>query len=635
MVTLKRFHGLACCLFVLSAAAAAVAAPPPDMPDHAGVTVENYPDADAVVLQHDMFWTIDADGSVTLRDHQWIKMLSSRAIRRIADPRIRFREGRDTVDITIARTHTPDGKTVDAPEYARNLVSPRGAADMPAFADLREWVVSLSGVQEGAVYELEYVKKTVAGADQWVWADIRLADDDPVIECHVRVALPADTSFAYEVSGVSEQGTRSKDGNTAIHEWTFRDLPACPNERSSPNWQRRCPRLRFTTAPDVTAWGGELLDRIADAADADDTIVALTKDAVDEQPDDEARIRAVCDKIKETVNTVGGLDGWSGRHPRKAADVLASRYASNTEAATLCVAMLKSAGFDAAPAVTVDARSTSESAAVDDDARDFLAAVVFPAKRVFVHPTQGIVQDNGDATQMRVLTRNTQRGVRFDPLVQRAAVQAGVNANLNLKLEDDGALTGRISVELSGSFADPDRLRTEDEKKRAVSSVASDLIEGLKVDNVSVSEFAPGAFKATATVEGKDIVAAHGPLRTLTLAEPSPALERLHFPFDAEPRRTPLDLHEPTLENVNITIDFPKTWVIDIKPTNLNRVPPLAAGPMRVEQFVTIKDQRITIQRTIKLPGELSANDYAMMRDAFNTLRAAGWRQFVFRPKKK
>src|SRR5262249_28850980 len=112
--------------------------------------------ADAVIEKWDQRWTLKDDGAIEYHEIKQVRLNNDRAFGEFADPRITFNKDTDRVDVKVARVKQADGKYVEVPPYSRNEVTPGESAGWPAFASIRQLVLTMSGIEPGCVVELDY-----------------------------------------------------------------------------------------------------------------------------------------------------------------------------------------------------------------------------------------------------------------------------------------------------------------------------------------------------------------------------------------------------------------------------------------------------------------------------------------------
>ncbi|NUQ50063.1 MAG: DUF3857 domain-containing protein [Phycisphaerae bacterium] len=197
---------------------------------------------DAVIELWEQHWTINADGSTAYHEKKHVRLDSDRAYGRFADPRITFNRDTDEVEVVVARTRRPAGGYIDVPDYSRNEVSPGGSAGWPAFASVRQLVLTMSGLEPGCVVELEYRVKRRAGGRGFRAADVRVDDRYPVRERVISITAPRNHAVSVwmpdELTAAARSTyRRSTDGASGVNTWEFGPQPAAPNDAQAPDWR--------------------------------------------------------------------------------------------------------------------------------------------------------------------------------------------------------------------------------------------------------------------------------------------------------------------------------------------------------------------------------------------------------------
>lgn len=96
------------------------------------------------------------DGRLVYRKQELIRLYSEYAIEHLGDPRIAWDRSRQDLEVLDCRSFLPDGSVIPAPDNAFNPVTPKGMDLNAAFLDLREMVVTRTGLLRGATVWLDY-----------------------------------------------------------------------------------------------------------------------------------------------------------------------------------------------------------------------------------------------------------------------------------------------------------------------------------------------------------------------------------------------------------------------------------------------------------------------------------------------
>ena len=106
-------------------------------------------------------YTINEDGSYSLRVYKEIKLLTHKAFNNLyGESFIIYNPKTQSVKINDSYTTQADGTVIKTPSNAFNEVLPFSAANAPAFNHLKELVVTHTGLELGATIYLDYTLTT-------------------------------------------------------------------------------------------------------------------------------------------------------------------------------------------------------------------------------------------------------------------------------------------------------------------------------------------------------------------------------------------------------------------------------------------------------------------------------------------
>lgn len=618
---------------ILSAIVVALSAPAPSRAqDAAGlyarpdlkVGAAQHPKADAIILSWEQHFAIDQDGSMRRRDRRWVKLMSPRANRDFADPRIDYLAGRDRVTIHKAETILPDGTVMPVPEYSFNDAAPDDVGGWPTWAAWQQRVISFSGIERGAVVFLDYEVTTPAGAIPWLENDLRLDDDVPVVERFVVVHLPSATPLHYQLENLRHDPDvyRHYDAQgRTIHRWRLAHLPAARGEEQSPGWEQRSPRLRFSTCRSATEWIRTLTQSVEGAATPDDAIRGFYEDATRDAIDDEERLRALTTKLRNTVHLVTApkaLEAWSSR---SAADVLRSGYGNPLETASLCLAALRMAGQNVSVRIAVEARTWMDALPTTSAFAGALLAVGDPFRPVLVHPERGPLQSPGSWGR-KLLFHVDHTGSLIKNYLQERGENTGSVARITgtVALQPQGKANGELRLSLTGAFYDPEKLDTADAQRVFFSGLVPHLVQGMKMTGHTIIALSRDELKASVSLEAEEPLPSLGGQRILRLGDGPMLLRAFPLPLDRSQRDTDVQIKGRCREDIDLRIVLPKGASPLVVPRGL----PAVEEPWgRVHQEVEVHDGVLHFRRAINIDQErIPAPAFELLRRAVNDLRA-------------
>jgi hypothetical protein len=590
------------------------------------IGAERYPDDDAVILRLEQDWTLDRDGTVHRRIHKWIKLFNSRPIRREADPRIDFQAGREKVKFHTARSHLPDGTTVDVPDYSFNKAAPGDLGGWPEYADWQQWIVSFSGIQDNVVLELDYEITTEPGVMPWVDADLAVHEEYPVVERIVSVTVPKGTTLHHQLERVPSRHSdfdKSSRGNSVTYRWTFSNLPADHAERQAPPWEVRVGRLRFTTVKNASSWLRPMLDAVVKSANSGDRLKACVDETIENEVGPVERARAIAEKLGDSFNFLDSSKSLRSLACRDAEEVFRSNYGNPLESAALLLAALRSAGLKAEPMVAVDAVEWDSEVPTDSAFEAVVLRVQLPDRNMLLHPQEGEFRNPGSWGRRVLMTVGDGGDINMTYVYARGErAPSEFNVTGGVKLDKTGKADGELRLQLTGLFYDPLRLATANAQERFVGGVASRVLSGFKVSAHSITALSDDEFQADVSIACDDALAQVGPGYLLRFAEGPAFLNDVPMPLDRSYRQAAVRLAGPFRERVDLVVQMPDGWAPSILPASPERVD----GPWGyVEQKVSRDGDSVRLYRDIVVLDEtVSPEDFKAVRRAVNDLRAAG-----------
>lgn len=588
------------------------------------IGAEQFPDEDAINLRWEQHWTLETNGAVHRREHRWVKLLNSRPIRYLADPRIDFHRGQDELIIHTARSLLPDGTGMPVQDYSFNLAAPDDVGSWPHYAAWTQQVICFGGVKDNVVLELDYEVVTKPGVFPWLDADLRLDDDYPTVERVVSVTVPDGLMLQHRIDGPvlgGDNPAKSTENGMTTSSWTFGNLPGTPAEPQSFPWQQRCPRLRFSTCTAAT-WTASILRRVEQAAQPDDRIKRLVESAVEDEADSVERVRKLAQKLRDSFNFVSSPKTFRGLGCRSASDVLRSNYGSLMESGALYAAAFRALGLKTSVRVAVDAITWDEQAPTGSAFAGIVVVAELPDGPVYVHPQYGMFKNPGSFGKHWLLGLD-ESGKLLATYVQARGEKAPSEIHLTGKvtIDAEGKANGELRVRLAGAFYDPAQLETASQQENLVNNLVGRVLDDFEVTDHSIATLSDDTLLATAKVASKETLKSYGARYLLTLGDGPVFLDEFPLPLDRSYRKTAVCLTGPVRENFDLTIELPEDWAATVVPISLA---PVCGSWGRVAQQVETDGRQVRFRRTADITGErIMPDDFAALRQAVNDLRAA------------
>jgi len=519
-----------------SAPAATATVESPKIPD-------KFADADAVILRWEQSWKQAGDGTITQHELKHVLVRNDRCYGAVGDPRITYNQDWQTVKVLVARTRTPDGRVVDVPAYSRNDVAPYESAGWPAFAGIRQIVLTMSALEPGAVIELEWERVTKPGMKAALEVDECLEAEFPCL------------SRAFSI----EAATRASA--------TATDIPALIEEPQSLSHSERGRWFFYSSdqSQGLDRLGKRFKSKDDQAGDG-----AAFKPVIDEwckgKAGDQEKAKEIQSRLAQAVHFVGVREEYLPDAMRKPMDVLKSRYASPSEGAALLLALFKAAGLNARPFAMMERMplNRGDSTGIANvyfghSAIEWEGVAIGEAEAPSVwHPAHGRVFDNSD-TWMRSRIQwidGKAAGILIRPPGQLSAMDIQVM----ITVAEDGAWTGRATVEAARVFRRGKDLMTEDQRRGFAAGVVERVLPKAEVTKVAVLTLSDDQARLAVEIKSREPLAMIDGCRMLTLAQDGPWSRDVSIPMKTSTRKTTMRIADAFTQSIKMTVEFPKAW---------------------------------------------------------------------------
>lgn len=210
-------------------------------------TVTGFGGEDARYLKREVTFTLNPDGGWTEMHRRTVKLFTPLAATRLAgETFIEYNPEFQAVKVLKSETTMRDGRKVFSPPNAFNEVLPRRAHHFPHYAHLREMVVTHTGLEPGAVVQLEYLVKTKPGFMPYFSGRMYLQDRFPSDRTVVNISVPEGKKLNYKSLHLPEEPAVKKESGRTLYTFVFGKFDAYVSESFNRDISR--PVFVFSTA---------------------------------------------------------------------------------------------------------------------------------------------------------------------------------------------------------------------------------------------------------------------------------------------------------------------------------------------------------------------------------------------------
>jgi hypothetical protein len=506
-----------------------------------------YPDSSAVLVRSSQTFTLSKNGTRTEDYSRVLEVFTLAGREKFSDFRIPYDKNEEKVDVLLARTFKGDGTAVDVEKKAINDLTPPELADADLYANILHRVLSFSAVDPGSVLVVEYKKEREKAGN--VEGVVLFQFDEPVIRKELRIVIPVDKTLKYKILGLPAQFEEETAEGQKVYRLVANDSAQIKPEEYMPPLAELASRAVFSTFPDWQAAARVFSDSFFNAVAPSNQIKAFAETIIKGISDRNEKIKKIFSFVAKDVRSVRFSFGEGGYEVHAAETVLKNRYGDWKDKSALLVAMLKAVGIEAYP-VLVHSRAVppEEDVPTLDQFDAVLVAVAREGNEgpLFLDPFAddsffGYFREGRGSRGLAV----EPEAVEFIPVRCLPEAESAMHSEIAAAIGTDGAIKGKITVELSGLFDQRGRQELKDmtakeldvfykESVNKIGEDAADLRNKLSdpkdlTQNLKISqEFSAQDF---AVFQGP-IMLIHLPQVPYPFAEvPSPSLAKRRYPF--------------------------------------------------------------------------------------------------------
>ena len=569
---------------------------------------------DAVLLSLTKEYQLNEDGSIEYREQKKLKLLTHYAFHRLyGETFIVYNPDYEGLTINNAFTIMADGKKIITPDNAFNKVLPRFAANVPEFNHLREMVVTHTGLEVGAVINLDYTINSVGNYYPALMGDVVLPSSSPIEKMAINIRVHRNTTLHYKILNIRTAPEITEESNFMLYSWTFNHLPARSHEPFQAGYHTSLPRLVFSTAKDMYRMLDMLTQQEGFQYKTNQPITSAVEQVMTDCKDDLKMILKLQKIVVDDLNNYNIPLEISGFHTRTPVATWKSNGGTELEKTLLLTAVLREAGVKASPVAMIPHPLFEKKIGSLDVIKGFLVQV-----NTRVHGLVYLSAIHKDEQSLK----NSLEGITLvllDPNIESIKTYTHepenniISVKGSLIINSDDLVAGEISVELMGS-SNPYFSFLND--KDQVTRLFRPAIGSNNITNVLSTSFNDKKSKFSIEFKNPSPLDSQENYIFMDLPFVNKGINSWHMTYLLSKRETPLEIPAPITESYQYTITLPKGVVLVTSPTNIeinNK-----AGKLAIE--LRQSKNRVTISKSISLPFKIYEPDrYDDFRLLINT----------------
>jgi hypothetical protein len=563
---------------------------------------------DAVFLKMEKEYILNADGSWDYHYYKKLKLLTHMAFNRLyGETFIVYNPAYQKLRINRCVTTMADGKVIEAPANAFNEVLPGFAANTGAYNHLREMVVTHTGLEVGAVIELDYTITSAKDFLPGLMGNEVIGEWSPVNELKIIVRLPAGKDLQYRVLNIRTAPQVSEENGMKVHTFTFTGLKARSHEPFQARMNADMPRLIFSSVNGQQACD-YLVRQPGFSKALDKGTVAAVKKIREENKEDRSAALKLQSLVANDINTLNIPPELLGYRVRTASETWKSNGGTELEKCLLLTGMLSEAGINAEIVAAVPAFLFDQNLAFLPLVDHYLVqANPREDKQMYLSATstgdQNLVYDLGDLT---ILPLNPQRPL--NP-VKTESGQARIVTKGELSLNDSLRMTGKLISELYYK-CNPFFSLKNDEKK------AKSLLSGAGIKEAAVINLAQERSTIEYSISSNNSPGEQAGYYFLELPRNGGGTKSWGMSYLNSSRQTTLEIPYPLAEEYSYTLDLPVGMKL-INPTPRTEMAQ-DCGMLLVE--IVQKDNRLSVTKKLDLTlTKISPSGYKAFKKMMDT----------------
>jgi hypothetical protein len=297
-------------------------------------------------MQHE--YVLREDGSTLYTYSHKLKLLTPYAFSRAyGESFITYNPDWQTLKVLRSETTMRDGQKVTSPFNAYNEVLPRSAAGAAPFSQLKEMVVTHTGLEAGAVVDFAYTLETRAGMFPGLMGRVVCGDRNHIVQMTIRVKVPAGTELMHGFARDDIAPEITDEGGMTVYTWKRKHIPQFEDEQHQPSPSHVLPVLYFSTVPfdqlPLHVFGEQ------GPAPLPEHLVQLAANISEGYPEPLQRALALRDWVAKRIGRSGVPLDMLGFKVRSVEKILEYNVGSDLDRAVMLSQLCRAMGIEAAP----------------------------------------------------------------------------------------------------------------------------------------------------------------------------------------------------------------------------------------------------------------------------------------------
>jgi len=534
--------------------------------------VKDHPDADAVIMSYETKITLNEDGTQSTHFYQVTKLFSDLAIDNMCDPKIKFDDSTQILNIIKARTYMRDGKIVDSAPKCFNPITPPEVAKAPEYTSNKQMVVTFLGVEKGAIIELEYelidkisFRKYLSGFEyfrEWL----------PIKNKEFSITIPENLNLNFTFLNKNIKPEITIENSTKTYKWTDKDISLINHENNQRYKKEYLPTLFYSTCPSWSEMNKILIEEINSSTAAKSEklsakIAEITKDSLTTWE----KIIKIHNFVVDNISTIE-YEFPTSFKLRKAPEIFDSSYGTLEDKTALLINMLDEltikAYFSLVPTTyKLDISDNPNLTLIDK----YICSFEFDGEKILLDPSSSLSSKGYKSNIGKKLVEIKNNGPEFYELPIYDFNENNNEIIAQIKFDKEFKGSGKVSIKLVKNCSPYFELKGKQNNfEKTAKRYINSILPGAKVSNCFVKRIDPDIFEIL--IEFKDFNLKKGSDGYFRFSIPNVpgSLSNSNYYIYRSVRMTPIYLSYPVKETTIFKITIPDKVNQIISPETIN-----------------------------------------------------------------
>jgi len=570
--------------------------------------------ADAEYLQIRKEYTLNENGSIDFHYSKELKLLTHFSFHRLyGETFIVYNTDFQNIKVNSSYTIMADGKKVITPDNAFNEVLPRFSTNAPAFNNIRELVVTHTGLEKNAIINLDYTLHSDKGYYPYLMGNEVLSETSPVNELIIIVNIPDSQILNYELLNFKGEPIIDNKNGEKIYTWKFNSIAANSKDYYQESNHEYSPRLIFSTAKNLQSAYDQFINQDAFVFNTNTSM----DNAVDKITSDNTNQLTIALELQKFVSsalsTLNIPLKYTGFHARTAIETWNSNMGTHIEKTLLLATLLRKANITADPVAIIPTEYYNKEIGNMASFNSFLVRIKLKEYGELyisaIHVDKQNLKYGIDGNTIVLLDKNieTLKTSTTKPATNKILVSG------DFIFHNSDSMSGEINLELTNKLIPYFELYDD---SSYIKSIITGGVSGTDFISSNIKKLSQESIKALLSFEKGEPTSKTSNYMSFEIPYITNGIRSWHITQLPSERLVPLEIPNNIYERYEYAIVFPKELKLV---SNLKNIEIKNDAGYLLIKFEKMKDE-IIITREIKFDKKVfGVDEYDDFREIMNT----------------